>query len=234
MATLASAQAPPDTLQWTGRKQVFRSRGCSGRKCSSVELSWPEFRGNQKATARVKELLLLSLGISERGPARLPTIAAVAGEFLRDARSAERDGLPWDASRTIAVLCNTPSRVLLETGEYSFTGGAHGSGGTTLTAFDPTSGAVLTPDEMLPPVARATSLPAIERAFRREHEVAPTASLSDAGFTFVNNKFELSSAILGVCGSSLYVRWNAYAIGPYAMGAPSLTIPLDSVPALRR
>ena len=71
-------------------------------------------------------------------------------------------------------------------------------------------------------------------AFGREREPAPAVSLPDAGDTFTDDRFELSTAFLADCGSSLFVHWNAYDIASYAAGPTRLVIPLDSVPMLRQ
>ncbi len=85
------------------------------------------------------------------------------------------------------------------------------------------------------PAARAAEvLPVVERAFRRERAVPPTSTLADAGYEFPKGSFTLDDATLAVCGSSLFVHWNAYAIAPYATGPTTRIIPLDSVPALHR
>ncbi len=74
----------------------------------------------------------------------------------------------------------------------------------------------------------------VERAFRRERGLPMTGSLTEAGYTFKDDRFDLGLAFLAVCGSSFFVHWNAYAIAPYAAGPTHLVIPLDSVPMLRR
>jgi Deacetylase PdaC len=237
-ATRLSAQpVRPDTLVWTSRTQSFRDTKCSARECTSAELTWPDFGGRAGPQARVNDLLLVTLAPSENEHAasqRRRSIAAVGREFLNAARTASDPGLPWDAKRTVSVLCNTPTRVLLRSDESSFTGGAHGSSFSLFAAFVPATGASVSPERMVPPAVRAAILPMVERAFRRERELTPTASLPEQGYTFKDDRFELSTAFLAVCGSSLFVHWNAYSIASYAAGPTHLVIPLDSVPMLRQ
>jgi hypothetical protein len=226
-----------DTLPWKIRTETFRDSKCSGRECTAVELSWPDFGQTARAQARVNDLLLMTLAPSENGQApaaRRASVAAVGREFLSAARARSDPGLPWDAKRTISVACNTATRVLLRSDESSFTGGAHGSAFSLFAAFTPSTGARLSPERMVPPAARLAILPMVERAFRRERELAPGASLPESGYTFKDDRFELSTAFLAVCGASLFVHWNAYDIASYAAGPTSLVIPLDSVPVLRQ
>ncbi len=232
-----AGQSAPDTLPWITRTRSFRATGCTKPDwpaCSSVELAWPEFTSRPSARAQVNRVLLPSLVIGEQPVPRRRNIAQVANEFLRAGRSSSADGMHWDAKRTISVLCNTPTRVLLQADEYTFTGGAHGNPSTQLLAFEPASGRIVGDRTMVPMTARPQLLLTVERAFRRERELPPTGSLADSGYTFRNDSFSLDAASLAVCGSSLFVYWNVYDIGPYSAGAPRLVIPLDSVPMLRQ
>jgi hypothetical protein len=233
----AGAQSAPDTLPWATRSRSFRASGCAKPDwpaCSSVEIAWPEFTTRAAARAHVNRLLLPSLVIAEQPVPRRASVAQVANEFLRAGRSSSADGMHWDAKRTISVLCNTATRVLLQADEYTFTGGAHGNPSTQLLAFDPVAGRIISGPGMVPLPVRPQLLPAVERAFRRERELPPTGSLADSGYTFKNDTFSMDAASLAVCGSSLFVYWNVYDIGPYSVGAPHLVIPLDSVPMLRQ
>jgi hypothetical protein len=132
------------------------------------------------------------------------------------------------------VLCNTPLRLLLQLHEESYTGGAHGNSSTRYFALEPRTGTETPPRVMLPPERAAEVLPVVERLFRRERDVPPKSTLADAGFKFPKGSFTLDDATLAVCGSSLFVHWDAYVIAPYATGPTTLIVPLDSVPALRR
>ncbi len=236
-ASLGAQAAPPDTLPWTSRNEVFRDAGCSGRECSSAELSWPDFGRRVGPTARVNDFLLVSMVVRENATAarqRRRSVAAVGKEFLDAARTGSSAGMPWDAKRTISVACNTPTRVLLRSDETSFTGGAHGNFFSLFLAFSPATGTRISEAAMVPVAARPGILPLVERAFRRERELPASGSLAEVGYTFKDDRFELGTAFLAVCGSSLFVHWNVYSIASYAAGPIHLTIPLDSVPTLRR
>lgn len=223
-----------DTLPWTTRQHTARAPGCTGRECSSVELAWPDFGSRPGPMARVNELLLISLLNGDDAGVRHRNITSLTDAFLRAARSSDSAGMPWDAKRTIAVRCNTQTRVLLQTDEYSFTGGAHGLLSSHFDAFVPVTGARVSDRVMVPLSTRAELTPIVERAFRRERELPATGSLMEAGYTFKDDHFDLGLAFVAVCGSSLFVHWNAYAIAPYAAGPTHLVIPLDSVPMLRQ
>ena len=132
------------------------------------------------------------------------------------------------------MLCNTPQRLVLQVAEDNYTGGVHGNSSTRYVAYQPLTGVETAPRLMVPPERAADVLPVVERFFRRERAVTPTSTLADDGFQFPNGSFTLDDATFAVCGSSLPVHWNAYAIAPYATGPTTLIVPLDSVPALRR
>ena len=239
LSTPVRAQAVRrDTLAWTTRERTFRANGCAKPEwpsCASVEVGWPEFAPQATAArGHVNRLLRVSLVIAEAPIPSRASVAAVASEFLRAGRASSVDGMHWEAKRTISLQCNTPTRVLLQADEYTFTGGAHGNPSTRLLAFDPSRGTIVSGATMVPAAARPGILPAVERVFRRERELPLTGSLSERGYQFPKDTFSIDAASLAVCGSSLFVYWNVYDIGPYALGAPHLIIPLDSVPTLRR
>ena len=103
-------------------------------------------------------------------------------------------------------------------------GGAHPFGTIWFVNFESSTGKAVTLTDLLREGAFAKFESVAEAKFRQDHQLSPTENLSEHGFSFPGNRFQLNSNI-GVGEKEVVFLFNTYEIGPGVMGATELTLP---------
>jgi len=123
-------------------------------------------------------------------------------------------------------ISETDEYVVLETGSWSYTGGAHGNGAVIYDYFDKSTGKMMDYSHFF------TSLEALSAAaepfFREQQKVPEDTSLEDFGFWFENDQFAVSENFY-FSGENIIFVFNPYDIAPYAAGTITLTVPLSAL-----
>ena len=131
-----------------------------------------------------------------------------------------------DVSDKLMIMFQTSNLVTLAFDNYAYTGGAHGNYGTEFKVLDLTKNRSLTLPDILTESGIAKLQPKLEASFRKQFNLQPGDSLTDAGL--FENKIEANDNIC-VTGSGLQFVYNPYEIGPYAMGEIELFIPFTEL-----
>jgi hypothetical protein len=111
---------------------------------------------------------------------------------------------------------------------YSYRGGAHGMGYVACKVIDLERGELTTLSKLLNEDALPKLSKLVNEALRREHK---TDQLSEAGF-FEDEVKVSESTNLCLLDDKLEVVFGSYEVAPYAMGMPSVELPLSSVAPL--
>lgn len=182
--------------------------GCDDR-CASFEVEWIEFPRD----AALNRLVLDQVN----APADLPTKAALSKQgqdFLRDAMEAQE---PWEQIFKVNVLPGLANVSVIEVVAYSYTGGAHGMTTISTINVDRASKHVLNWSDILRPGQEA-SFWQIARRVHREWVAQQEDPLSYEGWPFVPTSMFLLTP------EALVLQYDPYAIGPYSMGSPTISI----------
>lgn len=123
-------------------------------------------------------------------------------------------------------ISETSEYVMLETGSWSFTGGAHGNGAVIYDYFDKKTGKMLGYDYFFTSIESVSA--AAEPYFREQQEVPEGVSLEDYGFWFENDQFAVNDNFY-FSGEDVVFVFNPYDIAPYAAGTITLTVPLSAL-----
>lgn len=213
--------------------------GCAADSsaCASYEVSYPVFKGLDTAVVQIL-MRHIDASVAMGNPeAQGEDMQTVGKKFVSDFDDFKKEipdyGMGWyyEASVEVEVLIDT--LLSLSVDEDYFTGGAHGGHGRYFININPRTGAEFTLDNYLKSGESETLRAIGERIFRREHELADTASLSENMFEFPNDRFELTGNF-GFTRVGILFYYNSYEIAPYAMGPSEVLIPYDSVRALAR
>lgn len=124
------------------------------------------------------------------------------------------------------VKSKNESTLVLETGFYMYTGGAHGYGGTRFLNFDAETGEYLTKDDLIKDIPAFTDF--VEKAFRRQYEIPPQSDINDYGFFFEDGKFALPEN-MAVTDEAVILIYNPYEAASYSQGALRLFFPKKTV-----
>ena len=139
----------------------------------------------------------------------------------------------WSLFKSVKALRATPPVISLECSDWSDTGGAHGNGDTLYLNFDARTGASVP----LSSILKDGSLPRLtaiaEMYFRKIRKLTPTESLTEAGFDFPGDRFQLNNNF-GVSEKELFFHFDTYEVGPRTTGETTIAIPLAEIRDLLR
>ncbi|MEO6699119.1 MAG: DUF3298 domain-containing protein [Paraperlucidibaca sp.] len=203
-----SVDAAPELVTNPIRFTLKDSTGCDDR-CASFEVEWIEFP---------REAALNSLVLDQvSAPTELPTKAALSKQgqdFLRDAMEAQE---PWEQIFKVSVLPGVANISVIEVVAYSYTGGAHGMTTISTINFDRATKQTLNLSDVLLPEKDAQFWH-IARRVHQEWMAKQEDAQSYEGWPFVPTSMFLLTP------EGLVLQYDPYAIGPYSMGTPTITI----------
>lgn len=205
--------------------------GCKSEPCATVELHSLVFDNDDALSAELARRLLhmgAPMSESEIDGDQLPqTVDAYARELFAQSEKAN-EGMsaprPYAATLEAKEVDHHDDLLILELNSYVYTGGAHGMPGTAYMVIDEKSRQIVTLDDMLKAGQKPAFEAALKTAWQRWHEKSEAGlSLDPDHWPFVpsDNAAPLSKGIA--------VTYNAYDLGPYAIGQPTLTIPYSDL-----
>ena len=108
---------------------------------------------------------------------------------------------------------------------YSFTGGAHPNTFVMYYNYSFAENKLLRLEDIVTDTLALTKV--AESIFRTQNQIAEGQDLSEKGFWF-DEGFKLNQNFVWT-GNHIIFRYNPYEIGPYAMGAHEVKIPVEAV-----
>lgn len=136
---------------------------------------------------------------------------------------------PWTITTTAELIWQNDPFFSFEMHDSRYTGGAHGSYTTLLTTFDADGMYSMdSPDALFQEGGYGTALKIFEEEFRKENNIAPDESFSEAGFWFEEDEFVLNTNF-ALTEEGIRVFYNHYEIAPYAAGTFEVTVPYEDL-----
>lgn len=237
-----SAPAPAaDTVQYEMMTRQKTAGDCDPAEegCTHIRLVYPKItRAAAKAALQQGVDAELLKPVFEAGAAAANSPDGLMAQFftlyettLNDDPASAMFG--WAVERTIRVVYNTPRVFAIETGDYSFTGGAHPNSMTQYTNFDARTGKKLTLNDLFQPGYQQQLNRLAEQEFRRARQMGAGDTFESAGYWFENNQFRLpDNFFINEHGLSFF--YNPYEIAPYAMGSSEVTLSRAALQSLLR
>jgi hypothetical protein len=203
--------------------------------CAHYEVSYPIFKGLDSAVVQTL-MKRIDASVSMGNPeAQGESMQTIGKSFITDFSDFRKEmpdyAMGWYYAARVDVEVLTDTLLSLSVDEEYFTGGAHGGSGRYFINIDPRTGADFTLDNFLKDGQNSALRSIGERLFRREQELADTASLQANMFEFPNDQFELTRNY-GFTKEGIEFYYNSYEIAPYAMGPSQVLIPYDTLRAL--
>lgn len=225
-------------------KTFERSRtgcGAGDEPCVSFAVEYPFF------TAGADERILQAMNDTVRalvlepfaGGEKSVDLQALAEDFLRGQEEVRREnsgdfvGVPWFLERRVKPLLDDGCVLSLSIEQRWYTGGAHPNGDKRLLGLDLSSGRPLLLEDLLHPRFEDRLLELAEARFREVREIPAEQPLSEAGFWFDHDAFALSNDF-ALTPEGLLFRYDAYEIGPYALGPTEITVTRAELGSLLR
>jgi len=131
----------------------------------------------------------------------------------------------WSLDESI-IIEDMESWIQVKISGWSYEGGAHGNGGQSATLFSRDDGRVLKIEDFFTDIDALNAR--LDPLFRQQKELGPNDDLSEAGYTFPDNKFVVNDNFY-FTGRSFTVYFNSYEITDYAGGPTELEVPLGEI-----
>ncbi|MBF9220454.1 DUF3298 and DUF4163 domain-containing protein [Hymenobacter ruricola] len=138
--------------------------------------------------------------------------------------------LRYQSQSSASVICEQGDLLSLRILDYSYSGGAHGSFGSTVRSFDLRTGRVLAFNDIFRPEARTRLLPLLEKGVRRTLGIGDNERLDSQ---LMDNEIRLTTNVCLTPGGVLFM-YGPYEIAAYALGEIPVYIPLAELRPLLR
>lgn len=190
----------------------LKDPGCHGR-CAEFDFDALQFPGAPSLT----DALLKTL---EAAPGKSPEqrVLSLGKTFIQEAAEFHE---PWQQIVKVQQRPGLRTVIVLDIDNYSFTGGAHGMNVVSALNWDTKAQRVVSLKDWL--------LPSQEAAFWRQAKAAHQLWLTqqpDAKSLADGWPFDKTD-VMALLPTGLVLKYQPYAIGPYAMGTPEIVIPYE-------
>jgi hypothetical protein len=195
--------------------------------CSVITLDIMRARGASEVSEEINRKLdrhVIKMISSEADP-DISSLEELSEKFLDDYREAAEsfsEEPPWEAYVNETVYLRNESIVSIGVTTEIFSGGAHGYKTLSFINFDPSTGQVLSTDDIF--TSDFSSF--VEKRFRQEQGIPEDDNINSTGFWFEDDTFHLPENI-GLTEEKLILVYNSYEIAPYAAGDIILEIPIE-------
>ncbi len=201
---------------------------CSSN-CTTVDISFEQILGNNRFNRSIEKKVIAQLQYFVRDGERLKKIGDLSDAFIKDYKefkSAFPDAKSsWYLNVEGRITFSSDKLVSYELNTESYTGGADTSYEKALLNMNK-NGKEISLKSMV--TNRESLMQVAEAAFRKEKGLGPDQDLTQAGFSFENNKFQLPDNI-GINENGVVLYYNDYEVGPYEEKATIIEIPFQKI-----
>lgn len=223
-----------DTLSYAYRNIKERAADCGNKPdtgCTVAKITYPVFVSqntlNDTVEARLLNLLLPGNRPADELKTQAKNFVADYDKFFLDKRNKKLPRIPFYSATYAKVLRQDSSLVTLQTGGYSFAGGAHGGTLAFFINWNTKAQKLITLDDIFQTGYKQQLTATAEKIFRKNENLKDTSSLARDYF-FKGNKFALNDNFL-ITPIGIRFFFNQYEIKPYAAGSTDLFIPYSSI-----
>ncbi len=213
----------------------FSGADCS--QCPKIKIQIPHALNEDKLATTIntalREEIIYHLKFDESSD--VATIEGAMDSFIKGFQEVQQtfadETLPWEAEINAEIVFEDAHLLTIRLNSYTFTGGAHGNGSTTLLNFDKNSNQELENHELFSDLEGFEKL--AEARFREQESIPKEGDINQTGFMFERNRFHLAENI-AYTQQGLQMIYNQYEIASYADGPVTLTIPFkEAAPYLK-
>ena len=212
----------------------------AANKGVSVQVAYSLLTSNepdaQRINDRLRELATASItdwldsAVVAQNPTARTNLAQAANLFADDYQNMleDMDGIGgcWELTTTADTAFSNASVITFRLNTYAYTGGAHPNSNQSLYTFDRSTGRELSLTDMVADTAALVGI--VEKAFRKQQQLAPTDNLEEQGYFLHDGQFFLPTNVaLGRQGMIFY--YNPYEIAAYAVGPIEVIVPYEKL-----
>lgn len=213
---------------------VKTETGCEKNECTLVDIYYETIRSKDKPVYdsintyinEFMKMALMNLGYVD-GPIDLNKLAS---DFITSSNDPELDmGGSWYWNHTTNIFQPVNEVISVSSSFGGYTGGAHGNYTVATTNFFVSTGEVVKLSDIFNDVPALNKMAV--RYFKRDNQLDEDIDLMDHGWDVSDESFELNENF-DISTESITWQFNQYEIGPYAAGAPTVTIPMKDLKSL--
>jgi NAD-dependent dihydropyrimidine dehydrogenase PreA subunit len=130
----------------------------------------------------------------------------------------------WELNLTIFRACN--EIITVSSGWGGYTGGAHPNYESYSASFFTSNGKRVTMQNLFTDIKPVNRMAV--KHFKKDNQLDPNTDCSEQGWDVTDEEFELNENF-DITTESITWQFNAYEIGPYVAGAPSVSIPMKDL-----
>ncbi len=151
---------------------------------------------------------------------RFESFTATKREF--ESEDMESGG-QWDYTLNATIYRPCNEIMTVSAGYGGYTGGAHGNYSSEIANFFVSTGKRVTMSDIFNDLDAVNKLAV--KYFKKDNQLDENVDLMEQGWAFTDEEFELNENF-DINTANITWQYNFYEIGPYAAGAPSVTIPM--------
>jgi hypothetical protein len=198
-------------------------------ECARISVSYDEIQGNNRFNTVVRERVIGELQDFVKNGESYKDMTSISEAFIADYRGYKTEfpesQTPWYIEVEGKINFSTKELISYSLELESYSGGAHTSTEQIFFSVNP-KGREIDIKSMITNQAKLMEI--AENAFREAKGLGKDQDLSEAGFNFDNNEFQLPENI-GFKKEGVILYYNDYEIGAYADGPTEILIPYSEV-----
>lgn len=195
-----------------------------------VEINIPSATGNSELSKSINKIVKIHianiLNFSEDDSESVllkDALRKFDNEYKAFKNDFEESALMWEATFDGEVTYQSSEVISIAITSYLNTGGAHGSMTVTFLNINPSTGELLTPDDVIANKSAFTNL--AQHHFKASIQTSDNMIFEDY---FFGEDFQLPENI-GFNADGVTLFYNVYEIASYAVGITEFTIPYEEV-----
>lgn len=206
--------------------------------CMTILVKYPEItEGDQEVKEKINKHVLKTITSElkafqsrEETEQNIKGIAHnIVNEFKNSTEEYPEDLAQWYIEINMDVSFNTAKIISLVTATESYTGGVHPNSWMNFECFYISNGEKIRLEDIITDIEKLTEL--AEATFRETTELSHEDDLSEAGFDFKNNTFQLPDNF-GFTPDGLVFHYNTYEIAPYVYGPIQIMLSFEKLEGL--
>lgn len=230
---LISAQ--PVTFEMKTFEKVYNGKNGNKDSLFVFKITYPEFTGKDgfviSATKMNENVSNLTMGQKE-GEGLMEQFNSMVSFISEEEDSAWFFG-NWSFTTQITPVMISDEIMAFYFSHDEYMGGAHPNYFMGALNFLVKTGEEITFDQIFIPGAKDELNRLGEVIVRKEREIPANQTLTDYGYWFENDKFELNENF-SISQDAITFTFNPYEVGPYALGPTDIKFPWSSIKHLVR
>lgn len=207
---------------------------CKSSECTSISIKYPEFTENtdlhKALNLSVNRVVTTSLAEFVMNGKESESIATLSNKFIQGYQEFVKEfpevKSSWYVDINSEISFQNQDFISLTTTTESYTGGAHPNKTVLINNYSSYGDLVDNLNFFFYDKGKIIEL--AEISFRKAKNISNSTSLADAGFTFDNGTFNISSQF-GFNQKGMIMYYNNYEIGDYANGNTKIIIPFNEL-----